>query len=299
MEAAAHSDLDLVIVVDDAAGVDTNVCQNCVRSVWEALEPLGIDKPLSSGIFMQAVSVAQLCDPAAIGNLDYPRHVFGLRMQLLLDAQPIYGETNYHALMANILNWYSTGSLQHEQLTPSRYLLNDLIRYYRSYGVWHQFDDTQIPSDSWALRQVKINHSRLLSYTALLALALRADETNSTNRIERWQNNMMSHLHLTPLERLHSLYTQSITASDSTASTFQSLLRHYAHVLEQLADEKIRQTLLTITAATITSLPSADKEVFDHLMLTNSQLRSSLGELLFGSNVFGVQKSDDLYALIL
>ena len=291
--------MDLVIVVDDAAGFDTKNVDDCVQSVWQILEPLGIEKPLSSGIFMQAVSAAQLCDPAALGNLDYPRHVFGLRMQLLLDAQPIYGERYYKELMPKILQWYSDGCMQHHQLTPARYLLNDLIRYYRSYGVWHQFDDTLISTDSWALRQVKINHSRIVSYAALLALVHHCDDITDDNPIDRWQATMMQQLHLTPLERLHRLCTMSSTATSATGATFNNLLKPYAKLLERLSDEHIRQTLLGITAANLTCLPESDKQLFDDLMLTSAHLRSSLGKILFDSNLFENQNSDGLYALLL
>jgi len=299
MEAAEHSDLDLVIVVDEAAMINEKSRQACVTSVWQILEPLGMEKPLSTGIFMQAVSAEQLCDTNALGNLDYPRHVFGLRMQLLLDAQPVYGACCFQELMQKIVAWYSRGCMQHHQLTPARYLLNDIIRYYRSYGVWHQFDDTVLPGDSWGLRQVKINHSRMVSYAALLALVHSADELTADNPMQQWQANMMGRLHLTPLERLQQLHTSASGKDNATLSSYNNLLDLYAKVLMRLADKNVRKTLLGITAAQLATASESDRQTFDELMLDCNQLRSALGKTLFSSQWFKNLESDGLYALLL
>ncbi len=262
MDAAVVSDLDLIVIVEDDVIGNSEQQTLCINQVWKTLAPLGIEKPASFGIFMQPVSPAQLCDPNALGNLDYPRHVFGLRIQLLLDAQPIFMESRYRKLTNELLRWYVTAGDMHPLQTPSRYLVSDLIRYYRSYCVWHQFAHWRTSQESWALRQVKINHSRLISFTALLNSLCTAGESS-----EDLIRHISADLQLTPLERLHDAF------SVSDCDEFSQLLNHYDRMLASLINAELRTSLIN-QSSTISF--RVENPVFDQLINEARQLRSIL-----------------------
>ena len=235
MEAAPVSDLDLVIVVDNDVIGNHQRERACVEHVWQLLASTGIDKPLAEGIFMQPVSEHQLTDPRALGNLDYPRHVFGIRMQLLLDAQPVFNTPAYQQVIGSVLNWYCCNGTTHTLLSPGYYLINDLVRYFRSYAVWHQFDTRSTDTDSWHLRQLKLHHSRLVSYIALL-LQIAGSQQDLPSHLQRA-------LFKTPLERLYNSFLNSPN-SGFTENEFVRLLTHYDHLLKQLCEPAVRDHLL-------------------------------------------------------
>ena len=186
MEAGPHADADLLVVADDDAPRD-----RAMAAVWDALAPLGLSRPKATGIFATPVSPAELLDPATVGRVVEDVGVFGKRIQLLLDAQPVYGFAAHERLTRAVAERYLAGG--------RRYLLNDLIRYYRSLCLEAQWDFGD-RGMGWYGRDLKLRHSRAVMYAALLLLI---GEVEGEDDPAGW---LAARLARTPLERLAGVY---------------------------------------------------------------------------------------------
>ena len=104
MEYTCHSDVDLFIVVESTT--DRATGSDARRAVWDALSPLDLKLPLADGIFSTPIDESLLTSGDALGEIDESKAVFGIRMQLLLDSQPVYGDQEYERLVEQILERY-------------------------------------------------------------------------------------------------------------------------------------------------------------------------------------------------
>jgi hypothetical protein len=218
MEALPHSDADLIVILTDdvAPGPDR---EQMMQSVWEVLYPLGIPRPKSSGIFASPTTVSELTDPATIGKVADDVAIFGKRMQMLLDVQPVFGEEAYANVLDAVLRRYVGDAW--------RYLRNDLMRYYRSLCVKEQWTFGE-RGGGWFVRDIKTRHSRVLLYAGLLFLL-----GESRNRLD-W---LRYHLQLTPLERIAVVYT----ANDDPL--FVNIAAPYERFLTMMGNADVRAAL--------------------------------------------------------
>ncbi len=189
LEAGPHSDADLIVLVADGAAR-----AGAMNAVWETLSPLNLPRPKAAGIFATATTRAELLDPATLGRVVEDVGVFGKRMQLLLDAQPVYGADAHRDVVRAILERYATGFGTWDTL------LNDLVRYYRSLCLEAQWD-FGARGGGWYVRDLKRRHSRATLYAALLFL-LGESNKEKDDKIT-W---LAGRLGRTPLDRIAEVY---------------------------------------------------------------------------------------------
>ena len=280
MEAGKQSDFDYFVVANDGGINNRQDELALVNAVWRTIESLSLVPPDDNGIFTRVLTPAQLCDPAALGNLDYPRHVFGLRLQLLMDAQPLYGGKNLEALQKDILAWYCQPGYSLFSTSPLQYMVSDIKRYYHSYAVWHQFRLDKTFNDSWLMRQIKMNHSRLASYVSLLICLLGAANRVCLQKHE-WReqevvNDIAKHLKSTPLERLIAHWPEDL------GDELEEFLRQYDHVTGTINDVEIREKIIEVEPESVndkrsvqdTALPRSEIEYLVHSVNRIQQLLS-------------------------
>lgn len=198
--------------------------------------------PDSDGIFTRVVTPAILCDKSALGNLDYARHVFGLRMQLLSDSQPIYDAESLQQIQTDIVRWYCQPDYSPFAYSALQYLLADLKRYFASYAIWHQYRHDKSFNDSWLMRQVKMHHSRLASYTALAISVMNIASQNKprNNGVDEQfiAQALSEQLKYTPLERLIIHWPAEHEAE------LLCYIDSYNRISELISDPDIRQLIL-------------------------------------------------------
>lgn len=250
MESGPQSDLDLVVIARDAV-ITEGRDRQLVKDVWKTLRTLEVHPPDENGIFSTAVCPSQLCDRKALGNLDYPRHVFGLRMQVLMDAQPVFNARGFAELQQQILQWYALPSASPFIAHRFQYLMSDLQRYYHSYAVWHQFRFDKSFNDSWSMRQVKIAHSRLVSCVALLLCLLGLDNSASETS-ESSDASILPILAYTPLERL-SLHWPPELAEEGLR-----VVELYDEILGLISNPSTRHSLLEQAPDCFSALENVD-----------------------------------------
>jgi len=202
MEATSASDCDLLVVLKPGIETDSELGRNAFNRIWQALSSLDLGRPELDGIYSGPVSYDGLFDPATIGVVSEDPRAFGFRITLLLECQPVYGETAFRDVAAKIVDRYARQYVELDDDKQWTYLLNDLVRYFKSLCQTYMF--AELPDDHrWRLRNLKARHSRMLMYAGLLFLLGESSRVSSNKR--NWLANRLT---WTPLERLAALYAQ-------------------------------------------------------------------------------------------
>ena len=245
MEVLDHSDCDLIVVIPDAIQPESDRATDIMAAVWARLESLDLRLPKSWGIFVEPASTIGLTQSSSLGDLNESGKLFGKRMQCLLDSQPLFRAEAFRDLQRQLLEWYAAGFLARDPQREWTYLLNDLMRYYRSYAAWQQFKLKIEHDDSWYIRNAKLRASRLIMYAGMLLLLGECSRVQGGDKIE-W---LLNKLALTPLERV----TWCMQQHDS--EDVNDLLEAYEVFLAAMADDDIRQALIDKAPRSMDDLP--------------------------------------------
>jgi hypothetical protein len=234
MEYGESSDCDLLVVLTDAAKQNPAIANDAYACVWYALEPLNLEPPKATGTFASPTSEQHLCDKRNVGAPDEDLRVLAKRLLLLLETQPVYDD-QYDALVAGVVQSYAEGYVDKDPRKEWVFLLNDLMRYFRSLCVNYQWD-FRIEPTKWPLRNTKLRHSRLAMYGGLLML-LGQCSLEKSDKIT-W---LRSRLKMTPLERIAWTYA---TNEDGRIG---ELLGYYEYFLAQISRSEVRDALKAAT----------------------------------------------------
>ena len=235
MEAHEGSDLDLLVVVNDS---DEQSGQASIDMVWDRLNSVKLRKPKGSGIFSQPVERTKLFNEDAKGVVDESLVVFGQRMQLLIDAQPIYGVEEFDGLRQDILRWYSEHRVATQFQEPGcfHWLWQDVQRYWRSIrsrACWLHADD---PAKSLEVN-VKLRSTRLaIVFSFLLTLAEAHDLAGDPDHAVR---QVVEQMRKTPLERLVLGFDDDKTEKDAFVAAYDTTLRFLAGLSSGSAPEDL------------------------------------------------------------
>lgn len=195
MEASDASDGDIIIVVKD--GTPEDRAQAVYDDVWNRLE--GVERPNATGVFSNHATEGQLHSDS-VGDPQESSKTLGKRLLLLLESQPLYNDEAYWSLIERIVDQYAKNYVALDSTKEWAFLINDLIRYFRSICVSYQFSFNE-QKEKWALRNVKLRHSRLIMYSGLLFLLGEASKERKDK--VSW---LKRHLRYTPLERIALAY---------------------------------------------------------------------------------------------
>ncbi|MHB1422856.1 MAG: hypothetical protein ACYC3I_06620 [Gemmataceae bacterium] len=231
MDAAEVSDCDLLVVLTDAALQDAAGAQQVYDAVWQALAPLHLNAPKPTGTFSQPTSVEQLCDKKNIGAASEDMRTFAKRLLLLLETQPVYKPDGYQQVVSAVVKSYAEDYVAQDPRKEWGFLINDLIRYFRSICVNYQWD-FENEHGKWPLRNIKLRHSRLIMYGGLLML-LGECRRERENKVE-W---LRKRLVLTPLERIAWVY------SANQDTSFFRIAGSYDTFLGMLSKAEVRDEL--------------------------------------------------------
>jgi len=228
-EASAESDIDYYIFGDDRESIGRG--QKLWKSKLNEISQVVKKAPSNDGAFGIEANETVTELVKNIGGNDDLNGKLTRRILFLLESTWLTSESTVEKYRREVLLRYITDKIENQHLC--RFLLSDIIRYYRTICVDFEFKTFE-SRKPWGLRYIKLRFSRqLLYFSGLIAIA----ETVDKPRDEKI-NTLLELFRLSPLDRVKHVCKQS--ASEA--------LDLYAEFLEKISAESTRSMLNATTA---------------------------------------------------
>jgi hypothetical protein len=206
------------------------------------------------------------------------QNTFTARLLLLLESTCILESNVYNNIIGDVIAEYWKDYPKHSEAFKPAYLVNDILRLWRTFCVNYEARTQKQPEDKRFRRKVKnytLKHSRLLTcYSALLYL-LHIFNVNGTVR----PNDAKSMASLTPLARLDWLVAENI--SPDANARLECLIGKYDRFLETKRDETKLLSEFSISDTAHKHMEKANEfgaEMFD--AITEIGQRSALHQII-------------------
>jgi hypothetical protein len=240
-ELTSGSDDD-VLVIATAGDRPASAIHPAVEELRPALRPPAGEQ----GIFNRAVSVARLANIGldADDNANTTR-----RLLLLLESAPLLGAGAHRRALAAILDAYLAGDRKDRR--PPRFLLNDIVRYWRTICVDFEGKARDRAERKWALRHAKLRTSRAMLFAGGLLPVLECHHVVA-DEVPRL---LLEQFSLPPTDRLASAFL-AYDAADAGARAFGAYDRFLALIdepgaraeLERLGRDEVHASAVFQTA---------------------------------------------------
>ncbi|MGJ4903174.1 nucleotidyltransferase domain-containing protein [Bradyrhizobium sp. HKCCYLS2058] len=227
-EASEGSDIDFYIVT---TGARPETAPDWVRDVKAKIEQVVPIEPAEDGAFAKIEPRATLLHN--IGGENDSNQNITRRMLLLLEGEWLFNEAGLKSVRRSILERYIAETITDHQL--ALFLLNDIVRYYRTMAVDYEFKTVEGPKKKpWGIRNIKLIFSRKLLYASgLFSVAATAD-LRRDKKIEE-------------LERLFDMTVIDRLLDICGEHDCRQVLKSYDRFLSQLEKPEIREHLKSLT----------------------------------------------------
>lgn len=178
LEASSNPDLDFMILSQHKLE-NKEIVLDCIENVANELN-IGLPNP--KGVFSEVISISDLV--SKIGDRNDTLEYVAQRILLLMETKPLYNGKVYQSITDQILRKYLEYVIE-DPKKEALFLMNDLIRYFRSICVNYQFQFWK-EQEKWTLRNVKLRHSRIIIYAGLLFLIMNASKERGDKLLTRF-----------------------------------------------------------------------------------------------------------------
>lgn len=172
-----QSDLDWTLLIDGP--VDSKHATEANRLAKKVAEQ-GFKQPGPTALFGKLAISHNLVHE--IGGQDDSNRNLTQRLLLLLESRAVEREDAHRRVLDGVLHRYLTNdprnlAARHIPLRVPRFLLNDVVRYWRTMCVDYANKYRARSDDGWAIRHFKLRMSRKLIFTAGMILCFSCDVT--------------------------------------------------------------------------------------------------------------------------
>jgi predicted nucleotidyltransferase len=162
-DVTSGSDIDWTLLIDGLANprhLDTAL------EIENALRNLGVKPPGQEGTFGGLAFSHDIIHN--IGGEDDTNKNTTQRVLLLLESSPVGLRDAYDRVIRQVLNRYiiEDWGWIYDKVKVPRFLLNDIVRYWRTIAVDFGYKRKQRQGKGWALRTIKLRMSRKLTYAS-------------------------------------------------------------------------------------------------------------------------------------
>jgi len=201
-EANKFSDLDIFLLKDGSVRKDK------ISKIDEILldaELIKIAREMEFGEFsndgqyLEIHHIDDILENLGCSEDDYNNY-FTARMLLLLESYPLYNSALYEKMIRKIINSYFRDYHDHDKDFRPIFLVNDIIRYYKTMCMNYEHKRNRPTADTTAkakahLKNLKLKFSRLLTCYATILVLIQKKKTITPN-------NLTDIVKKTPIEKL-------------------------------------------------------------------------------------------------
>lgn len=231
MEASDQSDLDLIMTLHPPSSDGTSHDHAPIMTWRDKLcEGLSLDKPNRTGVFHKPICRAHI--ETIAGRSGEPYEDVAKRILFLLESQWLFNQDNYDTLLGTVIDAYAE-DVARDPRKNFVFLLNDVVRFFRSLCVNYQFNKADTEDGKWPIRNVKLRHSRVLMYFSMIAAIGALSREHTMQKIEA----LKELIRMEPLRRLYVAYG---LARDPGFFKVAGTYNTFLHLLSQ---QEIREEL--------------------------------------------------------
>lgn len=245
LEASAESDIDFFILVSerDQSGLISEA-QSIISKVIEK-------PPASDGVFGSTVKYGFLSD--VIGGKDDSNEKITRRILFLTEGRALIGKSNFDEERDKVLRAYISDRITDHQL--ALFLLNDVIRYYRTVCV--DFENKTVQNGKpWGTRNIKLVFSRKMLYFGGILICAETAQKTPQAKVDT----AMRLTAMTPIER----------CVDICGTSIYRALKEYDYFIGEISKPEIRNYLDAVTPE------RRDEEAFRELKNRGHQFTMTL-----------------------
>jgi predicted nucleotidyltransferase len=286
-EWTSKSDLDWTYLIDGGAKSDH---LQITQDIQRVLKENQFGEPGPTGTFGNMAFSHDIIHQ--IGGQNDTNKNTTQRTLLLLESRPIGKRTEaYDRVIRAVIDRYldeDTHLLTHDssRYRVPRFLLNDIVRFWRTMAVDFASKQRDRAGKGWGLRNAKLRMSRKLIFASGLLVCfssnldsdLQSKISTDKNDIKlKLVNHIRDYVQLTPLEVL----AQSIERYGISDSVAQDLFGSYTEFLKVLDDKSSREALENLRAEDsrtdptfkhVREISEAFKHALDHIFFENLQI---------------------------
>ena len=247
---------------DDVLVVTTGALRDGLRPRVADLRPAFAQATGAQGTFDDVVALEEL---ATIGLEADSNRVLTRRMLVLLESSPLLGADVHRAVLAGLLDAYLGGERRDRR--PPRFLLNDVVRYWRTVAVDFEAKARGGDDGKWALRHAKLRTSRTMLFAGGLLPLLECHHVTADDAPAL----LLSELLRPPTDRIAAAFLR-YEAVDAGVRTLGAYDRFLA-----VLDDPVRRSALE-------RLPRAEarqEPVFQECRRLGREIQQGLTALLF------------------
>ena len=227
-EASDESDIDYFFFGDDQKSIEN--ATDFLKSKQDDISRIVGKSPSADGAFGSSAFETHAALITDIGGGNDTNEKITRRILFLLEGTWLSSESTFVKYRDAVLNRYVSEFIEPHHLC--RFLLNDIVRYYRTICVDFEFKTVE-KNKEWGLRYIKLRYSRqFLYFSGLIAVA----ETAGLPRQDKLAK-LVELFGMTPIDRISSV------CGEKAAKT----LKLYDNFLSKISDAHTRKSLNLVT----------------------------------------------------